>query len=198
MTISNDLLVRLRRIYVDGVRDWDTDYERYIADVEKRIGCLTVELGKLTGRPVSMETPTGDVHYYALEVPLRAPPGRFRVGADDIDASGVELLYLVAYCSSIVPVVEFRWHAITRDREHALTRRSFDVLDDAWLATHPREEELALKVVEAAEGCGWQVAGPALMEQRAPKDWPFPLPSYDYQNGDYLVRDYVVKGMRDY
>jgi hypothetical protein len=198
MMSNSDILARLRRIYVDGIRDWDDNYEAYIADVERRIGCLSVELAKSVGSAVTMETPTGDVHYYSLEAPVSGPPGRFRISAEDVAACGREAIYLVAYCSSILPVVELRWHVMGLDAQQNVIRKSYDVLDDVWLSTHPREAEFSLAAVDAAERCGWQVIGPDLTEQPAPKEWPYPLPSYDYQDGAYLVRDYMIKGMRDY
>jgi hypothetical protein len=197
MMSAEDILAKLRRIYVDGVRDWDANYEMYLADLERRIGCISVALPKLTGGSVSTSTPTGDVHYYSLEAPINSPMGRFRIREDDVEASGGEAIYLVAYCSAILPLIELRWHSI-KLAEHKRVRKNYDVLDDVWLSTHPNEMDLSLKIVEAAEQCGWQVVGPDLTEQKPAKDWPFPLSSYDYQNGEYLVRDYIVSGMRDY
>jgi hypothetical protein len=198
MMTADEILAKLRRIYLDGARDWDTNYDAYMADLEKRIGGLSVALAKLTGRAVSTSTPTGDVHYYSIEAPINAPADRFRIAEDDVLASSGESVYLVAYCSTIVPLVELRWHSIKLDAQQKRIRKSYDVLDDAWLSTHPNELELSLRVVEAAEQCGWQVASPDTTEQPPPRDWPLPLPSYDYQNGAYLIRDYIIKGMRDY
>ena len=91
-----------------------------------------------------------------------------------------------------------RWHAFTLDRAGKLAHRSYDLLDDKWLESREQEADLALKVVEAAESCGWQVVGPDLTEQPAPSDWKWPLPSWDYQSGEYTLRDYIIRGMRDY
>jgi hypothetical protein len=131
-------------------------------------------------------------------MPLNAPPDRFRISVQDVEAAGSEAIYLVAYCSSILPLVELRWHVITLDGQRKRDRRSYDLLDDEWLSAHPQEADLSLKMVDLVERCGWQVIGPDIAELPAPADWPLPLPSYDYQDGDYLVRDYVIKGMRDY
>jgi hypothetical protein len=198
MMTSSDIMERLRKIYVDGVRDWDENYEAYSADLERRVGCLSVELSKAAGSTVAARSPTGDVHYYSFEVAVNAPPDRFQVSVEDVKAADGEAVYLVAYCSAILPLVELRWHTITLDGEGQRARRSFDILDEEWLKRRSQERELSLKALECLEHCGWQLLEPELTEQPAPAGWPWPLPSYDYQDGDYKVRDYIFKGMRDY
>lgn len=198
MMTPAEILAKLRQTYVEGIRAWDQDHDAFMADLERRVGCLSVELAKVGGAAVGMRNPRGDVHYYEFELPVRAPPGRSRITIDDVEAVSGEATYLVAYGSSILPLVEVRWHVITLDDAGKLRRMSCDLLDQRWLDGHPRESELALRVVDAAERCGWQILGPDLAEQEPPDDWPWPFPTYDYQDGQYLLRDYIIKGMRDY
>ena len=198
MMTDAEILEKLRRTYVDGVREWDEDYEAYSAELAQRVGCLAVELTKAAGTTVGARSPTGDVHYYSFEIPVNAPPDRFRTSVDDVDSAEGEAIYLVVYCSTIMPLVEIRWHSITLDANGKRVRANFDVVDEQWLGTHGIEADLSLKVLEAASHCGWQVIGPELAERPAPAGWPWPLAGYDYQNGEYKVRDYIVSGMRDY
>ena len=192
-----EILARLRSRYVNGVRGWEENPDAFQAALDARLGCLSVKLMSLCGTGVTARTPVGDVHYYSFEVPVLGTPGQDHVSAEIVADAGGELIYLVAYCSSLIPLVEMRWHSHTLSkgrRDH----NNYDLLDETWLSTHPREADLALQAVEAAEACGWQVIGPDFTEQPAPKEWGWPLPSYDYQDGEYLIRDYVIKGMRDY
>jgi|GEM_PF-4444429 len=194
----DEILARLRRIHVDEVRAWEEDYEGVMADLRRRIGCFTVELARVSGTTVGVNGPVGDLNYYSLELPVRASPGRFVVTADDIDVHDGEVYFLVAYCSTVLPLVEVRWHVLTLDEQGKRVAKSYDIFDKVWLGKHPDEERLALDVVTAAEHCDWQLVGPDVMEQKPPSDWPWPFPTYDYHDGDYLLRDYVLRGPREY
>lgn len=194
---SHEILEKLRRQYVDGYREWDEDYEGFMQKLETRLGCLSSKLfAHAGGRAVTTRGPTGDVHYYAIEVAIRARADRYKITPEEIEAAGGEAVYLVAYCSSVLPLVEFRWHSVIAEG-HAVESTSFDLLDDEFLAEHPSERELSMVLIDEAAACGWQTIDPALTEQQPPSDWPWPLPTYDYRNGEYLVRDYIIKGMRD-
>lgn len=193
-----EIMDKLRKNYVDRVREWDDDYDAYVAALDARLGCLSIKLVAVTGTTVSITRPVGDVHYYSFEAPLRGRSDRFNSSAEDIEEVGGEALYLVVYCSTSLPLTEVRWHARKLDPGGKRVFESYDLLDEAWLSAHPKEADLALQVIEAAEAGGWQVIGPDLAEQPAPKEWGWPLPSYDYQDGEYLIRDYIIKGMRDY
>ena len=195
---DEEVVSALKRVYVDGVRDWDDNYDAFIADVQRRIGCFSVELARRSKVSVGTRAPVGDVMYYSLEVPIEAPADRFMLTAEDVTAQGGEAYYLVAYCSTILPVAEIRWHAVTLGTDGTRVRASHDLFDPDWLASHRGQESFALDVVAAAEHCGWQIIGPTLTEREAPKSWPWPFPTYDYQDGEYLIRDYLIKGMREY
>lgn len=194
---TDEILGKLRAIYVEQKRDWDASYGAFMADVERRGGCPAVELGKATGAAVATERPTGDVGCYSFEMALRAPRSRFRVEAEDVDAVGGEAIWLVVYGATVLPLVEARWHSAVAPRgKLALT--SADLLDDEWIAGHPELGDLALAVADAIARCGWQLVGPDATEQPRPADWPWPMPSHDYHPGQYIVRDYIITGMRDY
>lgn len=195
---DEQVVTALRRIYVDGIREWDDDYDAFINDVQRRVGCFSVELARRAKVNVGTRAPVGDVMYYSIELPLEAPADRFLISSEDVAQLGGEGYYLVAYCSTILPLVEIRWHGVTLASDGARVRSSYDLFDSSWLAGHGGQESFALEVVEAAEHCGWQVVGPDLTERAVPKDWPWPFPTYDYQGGEYLIRDYLIKGMRDY
>lgn len=196
---NEEILSRLRRHFVDGVHEWDADPEAFTAALEQRLGCLSAKLTAVAaGYAVTTRGATGDVHYYSMEIAIRGPADRFALSSEDLEAAGGEALYLVVYCSTLLPLVEARWHFFELDRTRRLTTTTHDLFDDHWLSERPAESALALKVAEAFETCGWQLTSSELMDERAPADWPWPLPAYDYQSGEYLVRDYVIKGMRDY
>src|SRR5690242_13067224 len=146
MMTKDEILTKLRAIYVEQKRDWDTDYDAFIADLERRVGCLTVELGKATSAAVVTEAPTGDVGYYSFELALRASRGRFVVGVDDIEAVGGEAIWLVVYASTMLPLVEVRWHTGTVDVRGKLKVASADLLDDAWLTGHAELGDVGLAV----------------------------------------------------
>ena len=198
MMTDAEILEKLRRTYVDGVREWDADPDAFSAAVNQRIGCLSIELTRVAGSTVSARSPRGDVHYYSFEIAINVRPDRFRVSVEDVEIADGEAIYLVVYCASIIPLAEIRWHVITLDSQGKQDRASFDISDEKWLSSHPKEADFAIEVLDAIAHCGWQVLEPALAEQPAPAEWPWPLPTYDYQDGEYKVRDYILKGMRDY
>ena len=198
MQSDAEIMEQLRRIYVGGVRDWDEDYEAYSAELSRRVGCLSNELARVAGTAVGAQAPTGDVHYYSFEIPVNTRPGRFRTSVKEVEMADGEAIFLVVYCSTILPLVEIRWHSITLDAQGRRVRASCDVRDEKWLSAHAVQADLSLQVVEAAALCGWQVLAPDLADQPAPTGWPWPLAGYDYQDGEYKVRDYIMSGMRDY
>jgi hypothetical protein len=195
---SAEILAKLRRIHVDGERDWEENYDAFVAEVDRRVECLSVQITRLSGGKFTLSTPMNDVHYYTFELPIQARSNRFDISVGRVSAAGGESIYLVVYAASILPLVEIRWHAYTLDGRGNVIRNNYDLLDDAWLKAHAQQADLARDLAAAVEQCGWQLLKPELTEQPAPKDWPWPLPSYDYQNGEYLVRDYILKAMRDY
>ena len=78
MLSDAEIMEQLRRIYVDGMRDWDNDYEAYSAELSQRVERLSIELARVAGTAVGAQAPTGDVHYYSFEIPVNTRPGRFR------------------------------------------------------------------------------------------------------------------------
>jgi len=183
---------RLRQQFVDGVVDWDEGATKV------RIERLTHKLKALFPK-VGLEGPHDELGYYWFDMPLAGAPNRFRLRTGAVTKAGGRLCYLSLYCCVPMPLVEGRWHVVTLDSDRTNSvHASYDLLDGAWLSDNPGEADLALKVAELAEECGWQVVGPEITEKPAPKDWPRPLAGLDYGSGEYLIRDYIIRGLRDY
>lgn len=173
-----EIIEGVRRQFVDGYREWDANYDAFMAALEKRLDCLQAKMAKLGhDRQVTRRGPTGDVHYYSIELAWSGPTDRSAATRRRIEQNGGVLTYLVAYCSSALPLVEMRWFAFTSENDW-LRSRDYDLLDETWLSEHPELTDSAL--------------------EKPPAGWPPPLASYDYQNGDYILRDYIIRGMRDY
>ena len=85
---KDEILAKLRQIYVEGFREWDENYDAFVADLNRRVGCLSVQLTQCSGTTVGMSGPTGDVHYYSFEMPVLVPRDRFSISKEARRAGG--------------------------------------------------------------------------------------------------------------